>query len=727
MAIVMLVGCKKSPPRFEGPLRVEFGECAADPAWVSGPRPLPLPAVKTAANDKPKDKPKVDDPPPPEDPDGGGEQDPKLARQQAIEAARTAGIIGSTALEEGGAFASLTGTGDISSGFDDSNIYGGLLGSDDGGTGWGTIGTGRYGTIGHGSGTSSGMRGRRSSVPTVSIGQPNAQGDLDKAIIRRYIKRNIQKIQYCYEKELLAKSNLSGTVQTQFLINPDGTVKSATGNGVDTEVASCVASVIKAIQFPKPKGGGSVQVNYPFIFRPADGSAPPPSAGVSIGGSTTDGNDLTADEIDRVVKARAGVFRACYQKELASKPGIGGKLVVKFKIMGDGTVASASPGIGSTMTDEAVKECVARNVMRLKFPPKGGIANVTYPLIFTAGDAAATTTPPPPTTPPPVEDPPPPKPAPVQAATKTTPYIPGAHNPLTAASSAIEECLRTNSKPYGAVVVTSDPAGPKVIGVDEDVADCVATAAKAALVAPATTCSFSFGDIPIAELPGVDVSASAIAYGGTTITTVAAVTSDQSPTFKIDALFTRLDAATKAAVTSTAPIAIVGPLAIRPIDATPIAVVNKVVNTARAAGADPVLAREHGATWKLLHMISLPAIPVPRGTGGLWSSPQRRSNTKRLDDEHVVLSVLVQPDKIWVGLSRVNEFQPIPAGDLEKLSETIKQHKKSAFFVDRSDIEIGGELVTYGDVAKVIEVVRDAGFVDFYFADPAGLSARPSL
>jgi len=222
--------------------------------------------------------------------------DPQLARQQAIEQARTAGILGSTALQQGGAFASLTGTGDISSGFDDTNIYGGLLGNEagemnggfgygrsgfgpgGGGTGWGTIGTGRYGTIGHGSGTGSGygvgggrggMRGRSSAVPTVSIGQPNAQGDLDKAIIRRYIKRNIQKIQYCYEKELLAKSNLSGTVQTQFFITPNGNVASSTGSGVDSEVANCVANVIKGIEFPKPKGGGGVQVNYPFTFRPA--------------------------------------------------------------------------------------------------------------------------------------------------------------------------------------------------------------------------------------------------------------------------------------------------------------------------------------------------------------------------------------------------------------------------------------------------------------------------
>jgi len=222
--------------------------------------------------------------------------DPQLARQQAIEQARTAGILGNTALTQGGAFASLTGTGDMSSGFDDTNIYGGLLGNEagemnggfgygrsgfgpgGGGTGWGTIGTGRYGTIGHGSGTGEGygvgggrggMRGRTASVPTVSIGQPSSQGDLDKAIIRRYIKRNVQKIQYCYEKQLLAKPTLSGTVQAQFFISPNGTVASSTGSGVDSEVANCVADVIRNIEFPKPKGGGGVQVNYPFTFRPA--------------------------------------------------------------------------------------------------------------------------------------------------------------------------------------------------------------------------------------------------------------------------------------------------------------------------------------------------------------------------------------------------------------------------------------------------------------------------
>jgi hypothetical protein len=106
------------------------------------------------------------------------------------------------------------------------------------------------------------------TVATVSIGQPDATGDLDPAIIRRYIKRNIQKITACYQKRLTGKPGLAGTVQTEFFITPSGKVSRATASGVDPEVASCVADVIKTIGFPKPKGDKGVQVAYPFVFRP---------------------------------------------------------------------------------------------------------------------------------------------------------------------------------------------------------------------------------------------------------------------------------------------------------------------------------------------------------------------------------------------------------------------------------------------------------------------------
>jgi biopolymer transport protein ExbD len=107
------------------------------------------------------------------------------------------------------------------------------------------------------------------------------------------------------------------------------------------------------------------------------------------------------------------------------------------------------------------------------------------------------------------------------------------------------------------------------------------------------------------------------------------------------------------------------------------------------------------------------------------------------DDDRVVLSVLVQSDKIWVGLSRVNEFQDIPKlpsgeQDWDKFETTIKQHKTSAFFNDRTDIEVAAEStiqspVKYQDVIRAMDVAVKVGFIDVGLSDPAGLAARPQL
>ncbi len=221
------------------------------------------------------------------------QETPQLAKNKQLDEARQAGALGVLKAQQGGAFASLTGTGDFSSGLDDANVYGGLWGDEvgemqggygfgrsgtgpgGGGTGWGTIGTGRYGTIGHGSGTGKGygvgggrggMGGRGSPVPKVTIGQAQATGDLDKAIIRRYIQRNKRKIKNCYDRQLLVNANLKGTVRSSFTIMPAGNVINSTATGVSGAVSSCVAAVIGTIKFPKPKGGGVVNVKYPFRF-----------------------------------------------------------------------------------------------------------------------------------------------------------------------------------------------------------------------------------------------------------------------------------------------------------------------------------------------------------------------------------------------------------------------------------------------------------------------------
>jgi hypothetical protein len=219
----------------------------------------------------------------------------RMSRDQAIEAARTAGVLGSTEVLRGG-IAALTATDPFSSGFDVDNVYGPLIGAAGEGrgnfgfgrNGWGPgggctqepcgiVGTGRYNTIPGGRGAGDGWRGnggwgrdgkRTSSVPnTTVIGMPTSGGNLDKAIIKRYIKRNQAKIAYCYESELLARPTIEGSVQISFMISGSGTVMSASGQGFDAKVTSCVASVIKGIEFPKPTDGGNVQVNYPFTFH----------------------------------------------------------------------------------------------------------------------------------------------------------------------------------------------------------------------------------------------------------------------------------------------------------------------------------------------------------------------------------------------------------------------------------------------------------------------------
>jgi biopolymer transport protein ExbD len=106
------------------------------------------------------------------------------------------------------------------------------------------------------------------------------------------------------------------------------------------------------------------------------------------------------------------------------------------------------------------------------------------------------------------------------------------------------------------------------------------------------------------------------------------------------------------------------------------------------------------------------------------------------DDETVILSVLVQSDRIWIGLSRVNEFQDIAKKgeehDWVRFEESLKEHKASAFFNDRTDLEIAAESTTaapveYQDMIHAMDVALKVGFRDVGLSDPAGLAARPSL
>ncbi len=142
-------------------------------------------------------------------------------------------------------------------------------GTSDGLGGLGTKGTGS-GTSGYGSG--GGGFGAKGEGGIGRIGgDPIILGALDKSLIDAVIKRNMNQIRYCYQRELTNNPNLSGKITVKFVIAKDGTVSSASTKAStmgSPAVENCINGRFLDFQFPEPKGGGIVIVSYPFIFSP---------------------------------------------------------------------------------------------------------------------------------------------------------------------------------------------------------------------------------------------------------------------------------------------------------------------------------------------------------------------------------------------------------------------------------------------------------------------------
>ncbi len=104
--------------------------------------------------------------------------------------------------------------------------------------------------------------------------------------------------------------------------------------------------------------------------------APPPAG-------PADGPQLTAKEVDDTVKRRAGIFRACYQRQVNKTAELAGSVVMKWRITAQGDVVNVKRQ-GGTLINQEVTDCLTLNVGLLKFPAKGG-ASVTYPFVFSLG------------------------------------------------------------------------------------------------------------------------------------------------------------------------------------------------------------------------------------------------------------------------------------------------------------------------------------------------------
>jgi hypothetical protein len=99
---------------------------------------------------------------------------------------------------------------------------------------------------------------------------------------------------------------------------------------------------------------------------------------------------LDREVIRRVVVSHRAQIRYCYEKRLAARPELAGKLLVEFVIGADGSVSSARASEDS-LQDPEVGRCVVAKVRGWSFPKPsgGGVVVVTYPFLFQASGRGA--------------------------------------------------------------------------------------------------------------------------------------------------------------------------------------------------------------------------------------------------------------------------------------------------------------------------------------------------
>ena len=102
-------------------------------------------------------------------------------------------------------------------------------------------------------------------------GRP-VRGSLDKKVIKEVIQEHHREVRACYEVELVKQPDLAGRVLSQFTISGTGSVvavvlrDSTVGNPA---IEDCLRRHLLTWKFPKPRGGGNVDVVYAFNFFPS--------------------------------------------------------------------------------------------------------------------------------------------------------------------------------------------------------------------------------------------------------------------------------------------------------------------------------------------------------------------------------------------------------------------------------------------------------------------------
>ena len=96
-------------------------------------------------------------------------------------------------------------------------------------------------------------------------------GSMDPELLRKILREYIPQFRHCYQQELIGNSDkIKGVIDLNFTISAGGKVSKYAIKVKDAQFSKkgvgCMGQVLSLIEFPKPKGGGVVDVRQPLNF-----------------------------------------------------------------------------------------------------------------------------------------------------------------------------------------------------------------------------------------------------------------------------------------------------------------------------------------------------------------------------------------------------------------------------------------------------------------------------
>ncbi|MGE3611322.1 MAG: FHA domain-containing protein [Bacteriovoracaceae bacterium] len=96
-------------------------------------------------------------------------------------------------------------------------------------------------------------------------------GSMDPELLRKILREYIPQFRHCYQQELIANSDkIKGIIDLNFTIDASGRVAKHSIKAKDARFSQkgigCMGQVLSLIDFPRPKGGGVVDVRQPLNF-----------------------------------------------------------------------------------------------------------------------------------------------------------------------------------------------------------------------------------------------------------------------------------------------------------------------------------------------------------------------------------------------------------------------------------------------------------------------------